>query len=206
MAFGSSTFNDLAGAVSDLFSSQATATGLRLKASGDLAEAGNYDLSADMATQNAQFAEVSTRVKAAMTQRQIYQGIGTETADIAGSGFRTNTGSSLDLLRSSAAEGALNKQLVTEQGQITEAGYNEQAASYTNLAAFARSSAATEDSEAGKSTLGGEIGASLKGAAAVASLFTGGALDGFNVTQLAAPSLIGSGEYVGPNGYSPYAD
>ena len=70
MAFGANTFADLGGAVSDLFSSSATAAGLRLKAQGDFVEARNYDLASGLAKQNEQFTEQSTSVKQMMADRQ----------------------------------------------------------------------------------------------------------------------------------------
>lgn len=171
MAFGNSTFTDVGGAVSDLLSSQSTAEGLRLKAQGDQVEATNYDLSAGLAMENATFTESSTNVKSAMADRQIYQGLGEESADIAASGFE-NSGSALDLLRSSASEGALQKALISQQGQITEAGFQEQATAYTNLAGYANQAAATENDMASKAETNGMITGGIKAAAAVATLFT----------------------------------
>ena len=183
MAFGASTFSDAGGAVSDLFGGYAKAAGLRLKAQGDLVEAGNYDLASGLAKQNEQFTEQSTGIKQMMANRQIYQSIGTETADIAGAGFSPGKGGALDLLRSSAQQGALQKQLIGQQGLITEAGFNEQATAYTNLAGYARSAASTENSMANTSSIMGDITGGLKMAAGIATLFTGGA---------AAPALAGA--------------
>src|ERR1019366_2908418 len=42
-------------------------------------------------------------------------------------------GSGGDILRSSASEGALNRAVLVQQGHITEAGYQEQADSYTAM-------------------------------------------------------------------------
>jgi hypothetical protein len=55
--FGNATFTDVSGGVSDIFGGYAKASGLRLKAQGDLTEAGNYDLAAGLATQNEKFTE-----------------------------------------------------------------------------------------------------------------------------------------------------
>jgi hypothetical protein len=173
MAFGGNTISGVSGGVSDIFGGYAKAAGLNLKAAGDRVEAGNYDLAATLAKQNEQFTEQSTAVKETMAQRQIYQGIGTETADIAGAGFDTGSGSALDLLRSSAQQGAIQKQLIGQQGLITEAGYTEQATAYTNLAGYARMAASTENDMANKSSLFGDITGGLKIAAGIASLFTG---------------------------------
>jgi hypothetical protein len=173
MAFGSATFSDAGGAVSDIFGGYATAAGLRLKAHGDLAEAGNYDLAATLALQNEEFTKESTAIKGVQTQRQIYQAEGTTQADVAGAGF-TNSGSALDIMRSNSQQGALTKQVLERQGQITEAGYTEQAQSYTNMAAAARFAAQSEQDQAGTAERNGWITGGFKAAAAVATLFTGG--------------------------------
>lgn len=170
MAFGNQTFSDVGGAVNDLFSSQATAESLRLKATGARVEGENYDAAAVLAKQNEQFTEQSTAVKLMQTDRQIYQGIGTASADIAGAGFE-NSGSALDVLRSSAQQGAVQKQIVGQQGLITEAGYNEQATAYTKLAGYARYSADVQDDMAGNAETAGYVSAGVKGAAAIATLF-----------------------------------
>jgi hypothetical protein len=160
------------GGVSDIFKGFATADSLRLKAKGDIVEAGNYDLASTLAKQNEKFTEQSTAVKQLMAQRQEYLGIGQERTEIAGAGF-TESGSALDLLRSSASQGAMQKQLIGQQGLITEAGYTEQATAYTNLASYAREAADKENSMAGTAGIMGGITGGLKIAAGIASLFTG---------------------------------
>lgn len=171
MAFGPETIAAFGGAANDLFSAPATAKGMRLKAQGDLVEGENYDKAATLARQNEQFTEQSTAVKDMMSARQIQQGIGTETADIAGAGF-ARSGSALDLLRDSAQQGAIQHQLITQQGLITEAGYNEQASAYSNLANFARYSASVQNEQADSAETAGFISAGFKAATAMATLFT----------------------------------
>jgi hypothetical protein len=166
MAFGPGTINDIGGAVSDLFAASAD----RSKAAGDRIVAQDYDLASSLATQNEKFTETSTAIKQAQNDRQIYGAMGGITADTAGAGFAAS-GSSLDILRDSASQGALTKAVAGQQGLITEAGYTEQATSYTNMAAAANMAANAED----KAAEGADIGAVFKGVAAVASLFTGGA-------------------------------
>ena len=162
MAFGSATFTDIAGSVSDLFSADAD----RSKATGDRIEGQNYDLASTLATQNEQFTETSTNIKQAQLDRNIYQTIGGEQADVAGAGF-ANSGSALDLMRDSASQGALTKAVAGQQGLITEAGYQEQATSYTNMAQAANVAADAED----KAAEGADITAGIKGVAAIATLF-----------------------------------
>jgi len=162
MAVGAGTFSALSGAVGDLFSASA----LRTKAQGNRIEAQSYDLAADLASRNKQFTEQSTEIKQAQLDRSIFQTIGQQKADVAASGFAAS-GSALDLLRDSAAQGALTKAVTGQQGLIEEAGYEEQAQSYKLMSSAARLSADAAE----KSASGLNITAAIKGVAAVASLF-----------------------------------
>lgn len=170
MAFGSSTFSNLSGAVSDIFGGQATAAGLRIKAQGHRVEAENYDLASDLATKNADFANTSMQIKLGQTERQLYQTIGGQQADVAGAGFSAS-GSALDLLRDSAAEGALTTAVAGQQGLIGIEGYEQQAKSYDNLAGFSRWAASEEDKLASSASRNGWITGALKLGASAATLF-----------------------------------
>jgi hypothetical protein len=186
MAIGASTFTDIAGAVSDLFGSSAD----KAKAQGDFIEAQDYTLASNLANQNEQFTETSTAIKEAQADRQLYMTMGAEKADTAGAGF-ANSGSALDLLRSSAQQGALNKAVLGQQGLITEAGYKEQAQSYTNMAQAATIAGNAEE-EAAK---GSDITAGLKIAAAVFSVIPGeggGGGGGGGGSSVGDPTQIGS--------------
>lgn len=162
MAIGTGTFSAIGGAVSDLFSASA----LRTKAAGNRIEAQGYDLASELSERNKQFTETSTEIKQTQLDRSVYQTIGQQKADVAASGFAAS-GSALDLLRDSAAQGALTKAVTGQQGLIEEAGYEEQAQSYKLLSQAARMSADTAE----KSASGLNITAGIKGVAAVASLF-----------------------------------
>lgn len=176
MAFGGSTFTDTAGAVSDLFAAsadQSKAQGLRLKAQGDALEGQNYDLASTLALQNEQFATTSTAIKQAQNDRNIYQTIGGQQADVAGAGFAAS-GSALDIMRDSASQGALTKAVAGQQGLIQEAGYQEQATSYQNLSKAAGIAVEADNvaaDAADKAAEGADITAGIKGAAAIATLF-----------------------------------
>jgi hypothetical protein len=170
MAFGSATFTDLGGAASDIFSGITGSESLKIKAQGDLAEARSYDLAAALALQNKQFTETATGVKQTQAEREIYQTISGEEAGIAGGGL-AESGSALDLLRSSASQGALTHALIGQQGLITEAGYQEQHDSYVNMAAAARQAAQAEEDLAGKTSLFSEITGGIKAIAGLATLF-----------------------------------
>lgn len=163
MAFGSGTFASLGGAASDLFAADAH----RAKAAGDRFEQKNYLLAADLADQNTKFTETSTAIKLAQGDRQLYQTLGGQQADIAGAGF-ANSGSALDLMRDSASQGALTHAVTAEQGLITEAGYKEQGESYRNMSQAAQVAINAETKAADNAW----ITAGIKGVAAAASLFT----------------------------------
>lgn len=163
MAFGAGTVNSLAGAASDLFSIDAH----KAKAKGDLIEAQNYDMASGLAQQNEKFTEVSTSIKQAQLDRESTKMLGGIEGDVAGAGF-AQSGSALDLLRDSASQGALTKAVGEQQGLITEAGYNEQSQSALNMKQAALVAADAEDKAADNAWITG----GLKGAAAVASLFT----------------------------------
>lgn len=183
MALSSSTFSDAAGAVNDLFagfgaSTQADlkAQSLDLQAQGDLAEATNYDLASTLATKNEAYAKTSTAIQQMQQDRNTYLQIGGQKAAIGGAGF-AQSGSAIDILADSARQGALAKATLGVQGLINEAGYQEQAESYTNMANTARSTAAglqniaSETEAAGKtSEIGDFIGSALKIGATIAPL------------------------------------
>lgn len=144
MPLSESGFNDIGGAVSDIFG------GI-----GQLKSAKGYQQAAQYAEENAAIAEQSAKIQGVMAQRQIFQTIGGQQSDVAANGL-ASSGSATDLLRSSAQQGALTKQLVANQGAINVLGYQAEAASYASMASAAKSSAA-----------GGFLGGALKIAGAV---------------------------------------
>lgn len=162
MAFGNATFSDISGGISDFFAASAD----KAKAAGDIAEQQNYQLAGQLANTEDTYTQWSTAIKGMQADREIYQGASREQADVAGAGF-AQSGSSLDLLRDSAAQGALQKQVLSEQGLITEAGYKEQSQSYTNMANAAGAAASAENT----ASTGSLIAGGVKAAAGIATLF-----------------------------------
>jgi len=71
-----------------------------------------------------------------------------------------------DILAASAQQGELQKQVLAQQGYITEEGYKEQAAADTNMAEAAKEAAMGSDIAGIGSTITGAI----KGVAGLASL------------------------------------
>lgn len=156
-----STFTDISGAASDLFSVE----GDHAKAQYDFAEAKNYGLAADLALQNEKFTETSTAIKQAQQQRESMNAYGGVEASVAGAGF-AQSGSALDILRDSASQGALTHAVLGQQGLITEAGYTEQAQSYKTMQDAATQAGNAENDAADHAY----ITAGIKGAAAIATL------------------------------------
>jgi hypothetical protein len=167
MAVSGQTFSDFGGAVSDLFAVSAD----RAKAAGDLAEATEYGLAASFAEKEAQYTAVSTQIQEYQEQRALSKSLGDTSAGIAGAGFSAG-GSGLDLLRDSAAQGAMQQAVTKEQGLITEEGYEEQAQSYRIMQGAAEQAAQAEK----KAAIGAEWTAGIKIAAGIASIFTGGGI------------------------------
>jgi hypothetical protein len=184
MAIGANTFFDIGGGISDLFAVSAD----RSKAAGDIFEAQNYDLAAKYADQEVQFTAESTAIQGMQAERQMYSSMSQTKADIAGGGFAAS-GSGLDILASSASQGALQQAVIQRQGLITEKGYEEQAQSYRNMEAAADMAASAEK----KAAVGAEWGAGLNFAAAIGTLFTGGLGGGGSLP----PGGAGSGGYYG---------
>lgn len=121
-------FADVGGAVKDLFG------GI-----GELESAGGYTTAAKFATQNADIAKQSEQIQETQAQRKIYTTLGGQQADFAGAGL-ANSGSATDVMRSSAEQGSLTKQLIAAQGQINVNGYEEEASNYTAMASAAKTS------------------------------------------------------------------
>jgi hypothetical protein len=125
--------------VSDIFAG----VGDFAKASMDINEQQEYELAGKLATQNEQFTQMSTAIQEAQQQREITQALGKTTAQVAGAGF-ADSGSAIDILRSGAQQGAQAQAVLSEQGLITEAGYKEQAQSYSLMASAAGEAASAE--------------------------------------------------------------
>jgi hypothetical protein len=113
------------------------AEGYRIKAKGDDLERQNYDLAATYADQNVFYTAASTRIKQMQADREFFKTMGSQETGIASSGF-ADSGSSLDIMLDSASGGALTRQVIKQQGMITEAGYQQQGDSYRNMSAAAR--------------------------------------------------------------------
>lgn len=116
-------------AVGDMFAGLGDGIGDLFSASGDKKAAKGYYAAAGYAQKNAGIVEQSTAIQEVQASREIYRTMSGQQADIGGAGL-ANSGSALDIVRASAEQGALTKQLINYQGQITENGYLAEAASF----------------------------------------------------------------------------
>lgn len=196
MPVGAQTAGYAGAAATDILGGQATRSGLRITAAGNFAEADEYDLAATLAKRNMQFTKSSTEVKMVMNERDIERTIGLQREQTGALGF-AESGSSLDLLRDSAAQGSLSQALIGQQGLITEAGYKEQAESFHMMSAAARMAGEAEQDQGDTAARNGWITGGIIAAAAVATVFTGGA-----ATPLLAASIAGAGATAATGGYN----
>lgn len=165
--------NELAGAASDLFKYEASgssaeaamaksrasllsASADRLKGQGDVVEGQMYTKAAGLADLNATYTKESTAIQETQADRALFLNLGGARSAAAASGG-TAGGSAEDILRDSASQGALNRAVLTQQGLITEAGYQEQGESYrfmtqaSNIAAQAEEMSAQGEEAASQS-------------------------------------------------------
>lgn len=165
-------------AVSDLYG----AKGAKRAAQGYDASAVSLGRAADIADQNAEITRRSTELTKMQQEREIYKTIGGQQADIAGAGFSAS-GTALDLLRDSTAQGDLTLRLIEEQGLINENAYRLQAESYRGQQQLALSQADTyRISAAGK-----KISAIINGVSAALSFASVGGGGGGGVSSV--PSI-----------------
>lgn len=186
----SGAVGNIGGAVSELFAADASRakadmfrTSARmdlLKGRGAQIEGENYSKAYDLAELNRRFTEASTEVQTTQADRASYMALGGIRAGYGASGL-AQSGSAEDVLAASARQGALEHQVLAQQGVITEAGYEEQRETYAGMVNASEVAVeASKEAAAGHmraadaeehAATGHEIGAAIKGIGAVASLF-----------------------------------
>jgi|CXWL01.1.fsa_nt_gi hypothetical protein len=124
--------------------SRYSATANRMRAGIYRDEATGYDSAGYLSELSLQFQEKSTAIQQMQADREIYKTIGGAEADIAGAGFSAS-GSGLDILRDSAAQGALTKEIIGVQGSIDANVYKQAALGYRMQAEASRGTAGIAD-------------------------------------------------------------
>ena len=168
------------GAVGDLFSGAGSYFAGQGKIAGDTAMAGGYTEeaasftdAANIEAQNVKYAKLSGDLQNIAATRNIYKSESGTSSDVAGAGL-AESGSALDILRGSAAQGALTHAVIGNQTAINENSYKQQEDAYQGEAsmATAEASAATASaSAAGTSGTMSSIGSALGAVAGIASMF-----------------------------------
>lgn len=102
----------------DIFSGLGDIAGGFIEGEGQFKAAGFYKEAADIT-------KLSTGIKELQATRQIYQVLGQGRADIAASGLK-DSGSGADVMRASAQQGGITRNLIGLQGRIEESGYMAQ--------------------------------------------------------------------------------
>ena len=148
MAFGLDTIGDFSGAVKDIFG------GL-----GQQQSASTYRQAAAIAGQNADYAGESAAIRTYQVERKAYQTVSGQAADVASAGF-ANSGSALDLLRDSTAQGHLSSAASQIQGQMDINNYKQSQTAYLGEATAADTAAK-----------GDFIGSAMKLVGGIASIF-----------------------------------
>lgn len=105
----------------------AAAEGSRLNATGAGIEAAAYGTAAGIATGNEQSEAIAESVRQIQIMRNVNQTVGGISASVAANGFQ-QSGSALDIMRSSYQQGALEQQISGLQSEQTQRGYLSQAA------------------------------------------------------------------------------
>lgn len=186
-------FSGASGAVSSLFSARGHETRAEmyqiegradlLRGEGAQLEGLSYTRARELALQNKDYARNSTEIQEAQASRTITMALGAERASFGASGAR-QSGSALDILADSAQQGELHKQIIGQQGLITQAGYQEQADVYGNMvkasqiavegSLLAHQEHIMASSAERTAATGDYITAGIRGVSAIASLFSGG--------------------------------
>lgn len=123
------------------------AAGSLLSAQGSFASEDAYLEAKTIAEQNADIAAASSAIEQTQLSRKIYQVIGGQKSDVAGAGF-AESGTALDLLRSSASQGALDKAVAQDQGIITVNSYKQQAELFQGMADAADAAGQSQEAAA----------------------------------------------------------
>jgi hypothetical protein len=130
------------GAVSDIFQgfaheAKANMYGIEaqadlLKGRGAQIEGEAYDRASQLALLNRRYTEQSTAIQEAQAGREIGITQGRTRANV-GAGNLEESGSALDVLADSANQGELHKQVIQQQGLISEESYQEQSDVYQKM-------------------------------------------------------------------------
>lgn len=125
-----------------------------ISAGGEQSSAAADTAAASLEEQNVQLERESVAVQSAQQQRQLYKSLSSTQAQAGGAGLSSG-GSIGNVLRASAAQGALAKNIIGIQGTIQENAYQTQATAYEGEAAAASAAATAKQGAGAFEILGG---------------------------------------------------
>ena len=166
---------DLGGAVGSLFTAagdQASQQNDYLAAENDTLAASSYTQASGIASQNLSLEQQSTAIKETQADREIFQNESSQQATAAGNGFQ-EAGSAAAILADSANQGALQKQLIQQQGDITANATQEQLLALNTQSQEASNQATMQTNAgnaAGSAATGALVGGAFKAVAGIASI------------------------------------
>jgi hypothetical protein len=172
------------------------ATGLRIKAQGDIAEGQEYDLAAALARKNEDYVRESEAIQSMQLDREIAGTMGTQIATAGGSGLKVS-GSVIDMLADSHAQGALAHAVLEKQSNIQVEAYDEQAKSYDVMSGAARMAATGEKSIADAQDKIADETRGLGVETARIGSITADAQEGLAAQTKAAGDQAATGDFVG---------
>lgn len=162
-------FDAAGGAVQALLGANAAGEAGKLAEKGYQAQASGYREAARISGISGGIAGQASAIQAVQADRDLYKVLGAQRADIGAAGLAAS-GSALDVIRDSAAQGGLTKQLIGRQSAITSLGYQQEQSSYQAQAAAADASAASAAAQGKAAKKGGLLSGLFKIGKVVAPL------------------------------------
>jgi hypothetical protein len=159
MSIGMPDFGMIGGGIADF----GAAAGALITQQGDYRAAEQYTEAGNIASENVRLARASGQIQKLQEEHELFRSESGTVAAAGGAGLSTS-GSMRDILRSSAAQGALRIALTGAQTEINANAYNQQATAFYAESSQATAQGNAQGAKASSDTLGGI--ASFVGAAA----------------------------------------
>lgn len=187
------TVSDLFGAIDAGVTDFAQADAEGDIATGDAGEASAYQNAAAIAQGAARVAQVSGSVQEAQEGLQVQKTLGSQRAAVAAGGFG-ESGSALDLLRSSTRQGLLQQQIIGVNAEEQASGYLAQGAASTAEASAASAAANSAASLASSDAAMGVASKTNAGNEAAAMGLSIPGLSGLSATSIPTVNPVTVGE------------
>lgn len=169
-------------------------------AGGDIAEAGAYGTAGAIATANSRLALVGGDIEQAQEAIKLGNTIGSQRAAVSAGGF-ANSGTALNLLRSSVQQGHIQQQITGVNAQLQSGGFMEQAEAAAAEGSAATAAAASQQTLAANQAALSAATKTMATNTAASMGITVPGLTKLSGTNLPVPTMPGAN---GPNNGMPY--